>query len=59
MYGKLTSQLIAEIEKHTKKIEELKFGQVVFIVHKGKLSRGQIIENFEPADKPDSGRSKP
>ncbi|GBF32625.1 hypothetical protein DCCM_0821 [Desulfocucumis palustris] len=57
--SKLTEQLLSEIEKHRERIEALRFGQVVFVVHKGILTRGQITENFEPADRPDSGRSKP
>ena len=56
---KLTKQLISEIEKHSNEINELQYGQVVLIIHKGKLARGQITKNFEPTDIPDSGRSKP
>ncbi|GBF32626.1 hypothetical protein DCCM_0822 [Desulfocucumis palustris] len=59
MHGRITDQLIIEIGKYKEKINALKYGQLVFIIHKGNVTRGQIIENFEPADKPDSGRLKP
>lgn len=59
MNGKLTHQLLIEIKKRKEKIDNLEFGQVLFVVHKGNLTRGQITVNFEPDDKPDSGRLKP
>ncbi|HBC93176.1 MAG TPA: hypothetical protein DCZ10_09850 [Pelotomaculum sp.] len=58
MQDKLTEQLVLEIEKYRRKIEALKYGQVVFIVQGGTLTRGQITESFE-LTRPDSGRSKP
>lgn len=55
---KITEQLVTEIGKHKEKIDDLKYGQVVFFIHHGNITRGQIVENFEPADKPGSGRLK-
>ncbi|OPY56011.1 MAG: hypothetical protein A4E55_02332 [Pelotomaculum sp. PtaU1.Bin035] len=55
----IIEQLINEVSKNKKKIDVLKYGQVIFVIHEGNITRGQIIENFEPADKPDSGRLKP
>ena len=55
---RLTEQLISEIEKHSNEIDELQYGQVVLIIHKGKLTRGQITKNFEPTDTRQRG-SKP
>ncbi|OPY56012.1 MAG: hypothetical protein A4E55_02333 [Pelotomaculum sp. PtaU1.Bin035] len=58
MQDKLTEQLLSEIEKYKDKIEALKYGQVVFIVQGGTLTRGQITESFN-LTRPDSGRSRP
>jgi hypothetical protein len=58
MQSKITEQLVAEIGKRKGKIDSLKYGQVVFVIHHGNVSRGQIIESFEPVDKPGSGSLK-
>ncbi|MEW6697483.1 MAG: hypothetical protein ACOY35_08240 [Bacillota bacterium] len=58
MQSKITEQLVTEIGKRKEKIDSLKYGQVVFVIHHGTISRGQIIESFEPSDKPGSGSIK-
>ncbi|HBC93175.1 MAG TPA: hypothetical protein DCZ10_09845 [Pelotomaculum sp.] len=54
--NKIIEQLITEVSKYKERIDVLKYGQVIFVIHKGNITRGQIIENFEPDDKPDNGR---